>query len=187
MGNEEDTRARVLDVALRLFAVNSTAGTSLQMIADELGITKAALFHHFRSRDELVAALIEPALIDMRAAVEHAAAQRTPPARAEAMLSGFVDLAVRHRKLTVIISSDQAIIRVLAARAEFDGLVHQPIAFLGGTQPDPAGRINATLVLAGIGASVGSDLLSDLDGDALRTHLLDSARRILGLRKPRAK
>jgi AcrR family transcriptional regulator len=181
----EGTRERVLDVALRLFAEHSIAGTSLQMIADELGITKAAVYHHFHTREELLRTLVEPALEEMRALVDAAAAHRTPHARAEHMLTGFVDLAIRHRKLTAILSSDQAITRLLKAQAHYEELVERPLALLGGTLPNPAGRINATVALSGIASTAASDLLGDLDDDTMRKRLTETGRRTLGLRPPR--
>jgi AcrR family transcriptional regulator len=181
----EGTRERVLDVALRLFAEHSIAGTSLQMIADELGITKAAVYHHFHTREELLSTLVEPALEEMRALVDAAAAHRTPHARAEHMLTGFVDLAIRHRKLTAILSSDQAITRLLKAQAHYEELVERPLALLGGTLPNPAGRINATVALSGIASTAASDLLGDLDDDTMRKRLTETGRRTLGLRPPR--
>jgi hypothetical protein len=73
----------------------------------------------------------------MRAVVDAAAAHRTPHARAEHMLTGFVDLAVRHRKLTAMLGADQAIARLLEAQAHFEDLVERPLALLGGTVPTP--------------------------------------------------
>jgi AcrR family transcriptional regulator len=180
----EGTRERLLDVALRLFAEHSVAGISLQMIADELGVTKAAVYHHFHTRDELLSALVTPALDEMRAVVQAAEAHRTPHARAERMLAGLVDLAVRHRKLTAILGTDQALAQLLKAQAHFEELVERPLALLGGT--DPAGRINATVVLTGVAGTVGSELLADLDDDTMRSQLIGAGRRILGLRTPRA-
>ena len=49
-----DTRTRLIEVAIDLFTRHSFAGTSLQMIADELGFTKAAIYHHFRTREQLL-------------------------------------------------------------------------------------------------------------------------------------
>ncbi|WP_197510875.1 TetR/AcrR family transcriptional regulator [Tessaracoccus coleopterorum] len=43
-------RERVLDAALDLFARNGVTATSLQAIADHLGLTKAAIYHHFPPR-----------------------------------------------------------------------------------------------------------------------------------------
>jgi AcrR family transcriptional regulator len=181
----EGTRERVLDVALRLFAEQSFAGTSLQMIADELDITKAAVYHHFHTREELLSALVRPALDEMRAATDAAEAYRTPYARAEHMLTGFVDVAVRHRKVTAMLGADQAIAQLLKAQAHFEDLIERPLALLGGAVPEPAGRINAAVALAGIAGAVGGDLLGDLDDDTMRRHVLETGRRTVGLRAPR--
>ena len=42
-----DVRARVLDAALKLFSEHGFDGTTIQQIADMLGVTKAALYYHF--------------------------------------------------------------------------------------------------------------------------------------------
>jgi AcrR family transcriptional regulator len=45
-----DTRERIQDVARELFASQGVQRTSLQDIADKLGLTKPALYYHFTSR-----------------------------------------------------------------------------------------------------------------------------------------
>jgi AcrR family transcriptional regulator len=55
-----DTRERILSVANELFIEQGYEGTSLREIADRLGITKAALYYHFRSKDEILATLLSP-------------------------------------------------------------------------------------------------------------------------------
>jgi AcrR family transcriptional regulator len=55
-----DTRERILAVSSELFIQQGYEGTSLREIADRLGITKAALYYHFRSKDEILRALLEP-------------------------------------------------------------------------------------------------------------------------------
>ena len=57
---EMQTRERMLDAAVELFHRHSYAGTSLQMIADELGLTKGAIYHHFRTREDLLRAIVTP-------------------------------------------------------------------------------------------------------------------------------
>jgi TetR/AcrR family transcriptional regulator, cholesterol catabolism regulator len=51
------TRARIIEVAARLFAKRGFEGTSLQDVADTVGISKTAIYHHFRSKDEILIAL----------------------------------------------------------------------------------------------------------------------------------
>ena len=54
-----DTKARIQAVARELFAQQGVQPTSLREIADRLGITKAALYYHFDSREALVRSIIE--------------------------------------------------------------------------------------------------------------------------------
>ena len=52
-----NTRERILDVALDLFTEQGFDGTSLRQIAEQLGVTKAALYYHFTSKDDILLAL----------------------------------------------------------------------------------------------------------------------------------
>ncbi len=52
-----DTRHRILDVALDLFIEQGFDGTSLRQIAERLGVTKAALYYYFESKDDILLAL----------------------------------------------------------------------------------------------------------------------------------
>ncbi len=52
-----DTRQRILDAALDLFIEQGFDGTSLRQIAEQLGVTKAALYYHFESKDDILMAL----------------------------------------------------------------------------------------------------------------------------------
>jgi AcrR family transcriptional regulator len=62
---QADTRQRILDVALELFAEQGYEKTSLREIAERLNVTKAALYYHFASKEALLAgivdSLVEPA------------------------------------------------------------------------------------------------------------------------------
>lgn len=55
-----DTRQDILDTALVLFAEHGYEKTSLREIAEEVGVTKAALYYHFPSKQEILLALFEP-------------------------------------------------------------------------------------------------------------------------------
>ncbi len=56
---QPDTRTRIQNVALRLFNENGYEATSLREIADEIGVTKAALYYHFKTKEEIVTSLID--------------------------------------------------------------------------------------------------------------------------------
>ena len=56
-GAAQGTRERILDVALDLFIEQGYDGSSLREIAERLGVTKAALYYHFESKDDILMAL----------------------------------------------------------------------------------------------------------------------------------
>ena len=49
-----DTKERILETALELFAQNGYLGTSMNDIAGRLGFTKAALYKHYTSKQEIL-------------------------------------------------------------------------------------------------------------------------------------
>lgn len=179
-----DTRQRLIEVAVDLFTRYSFAGTSLQMIADELGITKAAIYYHFRTREQLLGAVIAPVLDALRTIIETGAAKRTPNARAEHMLSGYVALAVGNRPLFAVLACDPSVSEMLRAHHEWGELINRQMALLAGVEPGSAGLVKAAVVLAGIAGAAGPAMV-DVDGEVLQRHLVDAGRRSLGLRTPR--
>ncbi|MFD3487509.1 TetR/AcrR family transcriptional regulator [Streptomyces sp. NPDC058665] len=54
-----DTRQRIQDVALGLFAEQGYEKTSLREIAEHLDVTKAALYYHFKTKEDIVVSLFE--------------------------------------------------------------------------------------------------------------------------------
>ena len=69
--------------------------TSLQDIADRLGITKPALYYHFASREELVRSIVEPLIDDGERFIAEPGAARSRDPRA--LLEGYFDFHYRHR------------------------------------------------------------------------------------------
>ena len=57
----ETTHGRILEVSAELFAEQGYDATSLREIADRMGFTKAALYYHFQSKDDILKALVDPA------------------------------------------------------------------------------------------------------------------------------
>lgn len=53
------TKEKLLDAALHLFAKNGFYGTSIRQIAEQVGLTKQALLHHFKAKEKLYAAVLE--------------------------------------------------------------------------------------------------------------------------------
>lgn len=69
---QKGTRARILDVAARLFMERGYAGTSVRDIAAELGIANPSLYHHFRSKEAILDELLSEPLERVEAAIDEA-------------------------------------------------------------------------------------------------------------------
>jgi AcrR family transcriptional regulator len=177
----EGTRTRLLAMALKLFTEHGVEGTSLQMIADALGVTKAAVYYHFKAKDEITEAVAEPALRELKTIVEEAARHRRRGAQIDHVLSGFVDLVVRHRALVALFSSDPGITRAIEKSLDsHEGFKDSLVTLLVGPDPDTATMVSGLVALTGIAMTGGSPDLADLDDKSLRVALLDVGRRLLG-------
>ncbi|KAA0108393.1 TetR/AcrR family transcriptional regulator [Mycolicibacterium sp. P1-5] len=178
-----DTRQRLIDAATALFIRHSFAGTSLQMIADELGFTKAAIYHHFRTREQLLTAILEPIIDKLSAVVDDAEKQRGIHARAERMLNGYARLAVENPMLVSVLAADPSVHTVLKANRDWTHMISRQMTLLADVHPGPGGFMRAQFVFAGIAGS--ADPKREADDAWLHGQLVDAGRRALGLRMPR--
>lgn len=55
----ENTKERIMETALELFAEKGYLGTSMNDIAKQLGFTKAALYKHYTSKQEILNRIVE--------------------------------------------------------------------------------------------------------------------------------
>jgi AcrR family transcriptional regulator len=168
-------RRRVIDAAVELFGEHGVTGTSLQMIADHLGVTKAAVYYQFHAKEDIVLAVLEEALVDLRAFVTLAETEPSPDEAAMVALRGLVDLMIGHRQAVAALMRDPEVERIMATHDDLNSLVGRLTALLLGPSPDLRRRIAVSVVGAG-DAQAGIDpLLADVDDETLRTELLDLA------------
>lgn len=178
-------RQRVLDAALDLFAENGVSGTSLQMIADRIGVTKAAVYHQFPSKDEIVLGVLGPGLETLQRSVEEAERLETPEARRASMLAALVDLAVSHRRIATILNADPAAGRLVRSHAALDA-GPRIRALMVGDDPDVRSDVAGAMV-GGALMMVGlSPELERYDDEELSRHLLELAEDLLSRHAGRA-
>jgi AcrR family transcriptional regulator len=173
-------RQRVLDAALELFALHGVSGTSLQMIADLVGITKAAVYHQFRTKEDIVIAVTERELGRLLPALNRAGAQDDMPRARDELLREVIGMAVRDRRLVRTLQFDPVVVRLLAEHPPFqrfmDRLYHALL-------PDGADdmRIEAAMLSGAISSAVMHPLTANIDDDTLRIKLTELSRRLLRL------
>lgn len=148
MPRPTETKQRILDTARELFASKGVPKTSLQEIADRLGITKPALYYHFRSREELVRSIMQPLIDDGDAFVREQEKLATVEPRA--LLEGYFDFNIRHRADIMLVLTE------LTTLAEL-GLVDQVLTWrerltsiLYGPEPSLENATRAVIALGGL-------------------------------------
>ncbi len=164
---------RTATAALDLFAAYGVSGTSLQMIADAVGVTKAAVYHQFKTKEAIVVAAVtvelgrlEPALEAVEADVEG------PTAQVERLLGRVIDLAIGRRRLVSTLQHDPVIVRLLAQHDPFQQFMERLFRALLGGRDDSTRRTQVAMVASAIGGAVTHPLVADLDDGALRAELL---------------
>ena len=56
-------RDEILDAAAELFTTRGYSGTSTRMIAEAVGIRQASLYHHFKTKDDILEALLQDTVL----------------------------------------------------------------------------------------------------------------------------
>jgi AcrR family transcriptional regulator len=171
-------QTRILDAALKLIGDNGVGGTSLQMIADEIGVTKAAVYHQFKTKEEIVIALTERELGGLEEALEAAETEQSQPRARELLLDGVIDLAVKRRGVASTLQFDPVIVRLLAEHPQFQQFIQRLYGVLVGEAGDDA-RVSAAMLSGAIAVGVMHPLVAGIDDETLRSQLLRLTRRFI--------
>ncbi|MDL4815412.1 TetR/AcrR family transcriptional regulator [Actinomadura opuntiae] len=141
------TRERILAISGELFRRQSYAGTSIADIADRLGTSKAAIYYHFSSKEEILNAMItEPIAI-----YEDIAVRAAEGASAEELLGRLIDLMAAPGAHWAMLEADPSIRYAIDERATQHRLLDktsQIIDTLRGTDTSRAAWVRAAAAFA---------------------------------------
>jgi AcrR family transcriptional regulator len=150
------------------------------MIADDIGVTKAAVYHQFKTKDEIVVAVAQAELARLEAVLNIAAAESDAERAREVLLRGIVDLAIERRHTQGALVSDPVLNRYFAHHEPFLTLMDRFYRMLLGAD-GPDARMTGAMLAAAIGGAVLHPMAIGFDDEALRSQLLRLARRFLDL------
>jgi AcrR family transcriptional regulator len=176
------TRDRILAVATEQFGRHGYAATPLSDIAAALGITKAALYYHFRSKDEILDAIMAGPVATIGALADRA---RSGDATPEELVAGLIDMATISGAMVTAFSNDPSIRAVMEERAthhDVHGKLDAVVAGLAGPDPDPARAIRARAAFA-VAKETSAAVLLEHGGTMpaeARAEILAAALRALG-------
>ncbi len=155
-----NTRERILQVALDLFGRQGYSGTSIRDIANRMGMTKAAVYYHFPSKENLLADILTPAMTRVGHVLTTAGQVRTSEQR-RALVTALVDVVGEVGPQVVVMLSDLAVgthLRTLTGESSLPQKVGA--ALLGPPPQDPraaaAARIRAACAVGCLPAGIAA-------------------------------
>ncbi|ATL29514.1 TetR/AcrR family transcriptional regulator [Streptomyces formicae] len=116
-----DTRQRIQDVALELFAEQGYEKTSLREISEKLDVTKAALYYHFKTKEDILTSIFDDLTgpIDELIAWGHAQPQPVSLETKKDVLTRYSAILINAAPLFRFMQENQAAMRDLKSGASF--------------------------------------------------------------------
>jgi AcrR family transcriptional regulator len=174
-----DTRSRVQKVALELFAEHGYEKTSLREIAERLGVTKAALYYHFKSKEDIVHSFTDDYFVELDALLDWAKDQPRSEQTRRELLDRYVGIVLAGHEVFRFLEQNRASVqgmhdgkeRFARFRDRLDGLVD----VLVGPEAVLRDRVRATTAVLAVGATCMFYLQRAADQDKLRAIVLEMA------------
>lgn len=91
-------REEILDVAMKLFAEKGYHNTTLDEVAEALGITKAALYYYVRNKGEIIRAIMNRSIERMNKAIALGESNMSPQARLHEFIRYHVIFAAENKE-----------------------------------------------------------------------------------------
>ncbi len=115
-----DTRERILAVAQVRFTEKGYEATSLREIAEDLGITKAALYYHFPSKSDLLRAMLTPigiAFDELAAELEAVRTSDRPVEQWAIALEGIIGNLTTYWPLFALVQRNRQVVEAVFAES----------------------------------------------------------------------
>lgn len=176
------TRQRILAVAAALFAERGYRATSMQEIADRVGITKAALYYHFAAKEDVLHELTGPVLDELEQALNEAEAAGDPETVRWRAIEAFLDVHLRHRDTLLMLVRDMTLLVQAPVADRFRAAIALANTLVSGPRPGLAQRVRAAQVVAGLADPVV--MFRDVPPARLRRLILAGTRTLLAAEGP---
>jgi len=169
----------VQQVALELFAEQGYEKTSLREIAERLGVTKAALYYHFKSKEDIVHSFTDDYFAEIDGLLDWAKDQpRTEEARRE-VLDRYVGIVLSGGEVFRFLEQNRAAVQTMETGKDrfvrFRGRLDALVDLLAGPDAPLRDRVRATTAVLSVSASCHVYLQQIDDPDKLRAIILEIA------------
>jgi AcrR family transcriptional regulator len=192
-GRRGDTRARIQQVALELFAENGYERTSLREIAERLGVTKAALYYHFKSKEDIVHSFTEDYFTRLDAVIAWGREQSPNAHVAHEILDRYITIVLEGSEVFRFLERNQASLNESEHGKhrfeQFRPRLNALIEVITGPDAPPRSRVRVAAAFFAAStscmfftrdASPEGDQLAPVDRDELRKIVLELASDLTG-------
>lgn len=162
---------RILGAALELFGKHGIHATSLQMIANEIGVTKAAVYHQFRTKDEIVIAATGIIVNELAELLEQAAVLSSAKQRRKFVVSGLISIAVKYRHSAAFLQRDPDMLRIFDEYEPFRRIMTRIDETLTGNNDSEETRVSIALFISALAGSVAHPLVKGVSDEILHQQL----------------
>jgi len=174
-----DTRSRVQKIALELFAEQGYEKTSLREIAERLSVTKAALYYHFKSKEDIVHSFTDDYFAAIDGLVDWAKDQPQTDATRREILQRYVRIVLGGSEVFRFLHQNQASVQAMEAGkdrfARFRGRLDALVDVIAGPDAPLRDRVRATAAVLSVGATYMFYLQEVDDSDKLGAIILELA------------
>ncbi|WP_437093970.1 TetR/AcrR family transcriptional regulator [Streptomyces sp. enrichment culture] len=158
-----DTRQRIQDVALELFAEQGYEKTSLREIAERLEVTKAALYYHFKTKEEILVSIFEDLARPIEDLIEWGRRQPHTLETKQEIVRRYSDALVDAAPLFRFMHDNQATVRELRVGEMFKSRALGLRDILVDPEADLVDQVRCASALFTLHA--GMSVLQDMEGD----------------------
>ncbi|WP_052398148.1 TetR/AcrR family transcriptional regulator [Streptomyces sp. NRRL F-5123] len=158
-----DTRGRIQQIALELFAEQGYEKTSLREIAERLDVTKAALYYHFKTKEDIITSIAEDLARPVEELVAWAEGQPRTLATKQELLRRYSDILWKSFSFFRFIQENQATVRDL----NIGERMKTSMSALGGVLKDPGAPLPSQVrsVTALFSMHAGMFVMQNVEGD----------------------
>jgi AcrR family transcriptional regulator len=167
-----DTRSRVQKIALELFAEQGYEKTSLREIAERLGVTKAALYYHFRSKEDIVHSFTDDYFAEIDALLDWAKDLPASDQTRREILDRYIGIVLGGGEVFRFLEQNRASVQAMESGKDrfmrFRGRLDALVDLLAGPGAPLRDRVRATAAVLAVGATCHVYLQEVDDPDKLR-------------------
>lgn len=143
-------KEQLLETALFLFRKQGYEATSTREIAEEVGASKANIYHHFRTKDGLLHALLDPLFDEVEALLERHEPATNGSTEQRAVLEEYFDLVLENKELVSMLASDMAVLSHPEIGRRTLELNDHLLELVAGSEADVKGQVRAACALGSL-------------------------------------